>query len=598
MVRSRSSAPVIVAGAAGPTLRRQGRASTGTLLIALSVSWVLVVASLQGGAPFPMLLTIGGVAAAYGLGTLGSRGSPRIVPAAMFGLALVLLLASPVSTLVGGPGEGPFGYANARAAFFLVGGTAGLMLLHRLGGWLALLTLTFTSVMVVIPPLADARTASLMSAVVVGAAVLGPRRVRPRLVLMFAAGLAAAAVLAGIVVAARPEPGGVVSSALGARRVALWGDALDLVGEKPWVGVGPGRFAEVSEVAQRDEDSRWAHNDFLQAGAETGIVGLGLLLAAFAWGFVKLWGSTGPPEQVLLATTALGALAVMASTDYVMHVPVIPMSVAALVGGAIGSPGGHNGRRAAAVARQAVKIAALPWGVLSRRRPGDTVILLYHRVGAGDREIDVPLDLFGDHMAMLADREDARTLDEALAGAGGVVVTFDDGFADFHEHALPVLEQHRIPAVLYLATGLVESGNDALSWPQLEEAVGTGLITVGNHTHNHADLSRLGEGEIEQEIGLCTSLVEERLGVPCRHFAYPWAVGSPLAEQVVRRRFDSASLHAWRTNRRDGMNRYRLGRIPILRADGAFFFRAKLRGMLDAEAIAYRMLGRGPWARA
>ncbi len=90
-------------------------------------------------------------------------------------------------------------------------------------------------------------------------------------------------------------------------------------------------------------------------------------------------------------------------------------------------------------------------------------------------------------------------------------------------------------------------------------------------------------------------LIEDRLGVPCRHFAYPYAVGSACADRAARRLFDSAALEAWRTNRLGRLDPHRLGRTPVLRSDGHAFFRAKVRGLLDAEALLYRSFGRGPW---
>jgi hypothetical protein len=92
-------------------------------------------------------------------------------------------------------------------------------------------------------------------------------------------------------------------------------------------------------------------------------------------------------------------------------------------------------------------------------------------------------------------------------------------------------------------------------------------------------------------------LIEERLGTACEHFAYPWAVGSAAADRAARRLFRSAALDAWRTNRAGRTDPYRLGRVPILRSDGRFFFRRKVRGELDSEALLYRALGRGPWGR-
>jgi peptidoglycan/xylan/chitin deacetylase (PgdA/CDA1 family) len=233
------------------------------------------------------------------------------------------------------------------------------------------------------------------------------------------------------------------------------------------------------------------------------------------------------------------------------------------------------------------------------RKPGDLAILLFHRVGAGDREVDLQGGAFDAMMADIAGRERVLTLDEALEDGsdGGVVITFDDGYRDFHEVALPVLVRHRVPAVLYAATGLVgapELGRDALGWDHLEEAVSTGLVTVGSHTHSHVHLGGASRAVAEEEMRRSKELIEDRLGVPCRHFAYPFAVGSPVAEESARSLFASAAL-GWGTNRRGRIDRHRLQRTPVLRSDGMFFFRAKVRGRLDGEAAVYRAFGRGPW---
>ncbi|HET9557438.1 MAG TPA: polysaccharide deacetylase family protein [Actinomycetota bacterium] len=259
------------------------------------------------------------------------------------------------------------------------------------------------------------------------------------------------------------------------------------------------------------------------------------------------------------------------------------------------------------LARKAVKAAVLPGGIVTRRRPGDVVVLLYHRVVGLGGEIDTPPALFERQLAALADGERVLTLDQALDGdtGGGVVVTVDDGYRDFHDTVLPLLVRYQIPALLYLATGLVAGeGNgagpddpDALSWSQLAEALATGLVTVGAHTHGHTDLSRASEQVCRDEMARSQELVEDRLGVACRHFAYPWAVASPTADRVARELFDSAALDAWRSNRAGAIDPWRLGRTPVLASDGMAFFRAKVKGRLDGEALAYRLLGRGPWRR-
>ena len=247
--------------------------------------------------------------------------------------------------------------------------------------------------------------------------------------------------------------------------------------------------------------------------------------------------------------------------------------------------------------RKGIKALALAAGVFRRADPGDLSIVVYHRIGEGDDEISLPSRVFEGHLSWLAGRGDVVSLDAALAEErGGVVLTFDDGYRDFHDVVVPLLARYRLPALLYLATGLVSSkGHDRLRWTDLRDAVRTGLVEIGAHTHGHVDLSRAGEREASEEMRRSKELIEDELGVPCRHFAYPWAVGSDAADRVARRLFVSAARDAWHVNRRGSIDPYRLGRAPVLRSDGSLFFRAKVRGQLDGEALAYRLLKRGPW---
>src|SRR4051794_5969414 len=91
------------------------------------------------------------------------------------------------------------------------------------------------------------------------------------------------------------------------------------------------------------------------------------------------------------------------------------------------------------------------------------VVLIYHRVGRrSNLEVDLPEHLFAEQMAARAARGGAATLDAALRALDGpmpadrrddpVVVTFDDGTADFTDLVLPILVEHKVPAVLYVAT--------------------------------------------------------------------------------------------------------------------------------------------------
>ena len=225
--------------------------------------------------------------------------------------------------------------------------------------------------------------------------------------------------------------------------------------------------------------------------------------------------------------------------------------------------------------------------IVRARRSGDgCVALIYHRVG---RRSPSPVDLTIDQVRAQFDRiveRGATALDGMLtAGDGPVTVTFDDGTADWPDVVLPELVERRLPATFYVSTDFVErqrpfpDDGRPVSWAGLAEMVSTGLVTIGSHTHTHRVLAAATGAETADELDRSVGLIEERLGVACRHFAYPKAIApSPAAEVVVRRRFASAALAGNRANLPGRTDPYRLGRHGLTVADDHVSFERKLAG--------------------
>ena len=170
---------------------------------------------------------------------------------------------------------------------------------------------------------------------------------------------------------------------------------------------------------------------------------------------------------------------------------------------------------------------------------------------------------------------------------------------------MPVLERHRVPATLYLATDFVERQRtfppDAtpVTWSGLAEALSTGLVTVGSHTHTHALLDRLPDGEVADELDRSIALIGERLGVEAQHFAYPKAVaGSPAADEAVRARFRSAALAGTRANPYGTTDPHRLARSPIQVSDHTRWFHRKAQGGMAVEDGLRRALNRRRYSDA
>ncbi len=134
-------------------------------------------------------------------------------------------------------------------------------------------------------------------------------------------------------------------------------------------------------------------------------------------------------------------------------------------------------------------LSALSFGGLHRLAPGAVrgrgVILTLHRVRpfasalpgyAPNALLEITPEFLDAALERLRDlgfeivalAEAARRL--VHSGPRFAALTFDDGYRDFAEHALPVLERHRAPATLFVCPGFVEGGA-RLWWLELEEAI-------------------------------------------------------------------------------------------------------------------------------
>lgn len=238
--------------------------------------------------------------------------------------------------------------------------------------------------------------------------------------------------------------------------------------------------------------------------------------------------------------------------------------------------------------------------------PAGVVVLIYHRVGGGSAsEVDLDPAVFDAQLAHLAEHHKVLSLDAAIDGLAsgqpieGVVLTFDDGTADFTDMVVPALVKHQLPATLYAATHFIDEGIDfpwgapPTSWAALRDAASTGLVAVGSHTHSHWLLDRLDAETIDGDLDRSVKLISERVGAVPEHFAYPKALpGSPAAELAVRRRFRSAALAASRVNRPGRTDLHRLWRTPVQRSDTPSFFAAKARGGMRLEGELRSLVGR------
>ena len=231
-----------------------------------------------------------------------------------------------------------------------------------------------------------------------------------------------------------------------------------------------------------------------------------------------------------------------------------------------------------------------------RRLQRGTAILMYHAIGR-ERESPgrwvLPKSRFERQLVWLKRRRynvisldefvDAR-INHRLPPPKSVVLTFDDGYADNVDVALPALERYGFAATVFL----VSAAGGAAAWDRAGEAQGRALLTLtdagrvngrlafGGHSRTHRSLPSLDFPELEREISGCRSELETALGVPVTLFSYPYGEKSPEVEQAVVEAGYLAACGIDPGRNRPACDLYDLKRLEIRGTDSLFRFAATL----------------------
>ncbi len=205
------------------------------------------------------------------------------------------------------------------------------------------------------------------------------------------------------------------------------------------------------------------------------------------------------------------------------------------------------------------------WNALQREFGMRLPVLLYHHVGPlrpGTMPgLTVSPQRFERHVRWLARRgytgiRSSDWLRWLREGKGlpekPVLLTFEDGYADLAECALPLLRRYGFSAVVYIVTGQLGGTN---AW---DEARGFGahrLMTVeqirywagqgiefGAHSRTHADLTTLSANELSEEVIGSGKDLESVLGERVVSFAYPYGFHNQEVDDCVRGAFDLAFI--------------------------------------------------------
>lgn len=168
-----------------------------------------------------------------------------------------------------------------------------------------------------------------------------------------------------------------------------------------------------------------------------------------------------------------------------------------------------------------------------------------------------------------------------------VAVTLDDGYADNHSNAWPILAEQEFPATIFVTVGTVGNQNrwmvpdgypprQMLEWSEIREMHAAG-VQIGSHTMTHPKLSTLGRDAAQREVVEAKKTLEDRLGSEIDTFAYPYGELSEETRDIVQE-----AGHSIACSVRPGFNRPNddpllLRRIEVDGTDPAWKVLQKMR---------------------
>jgi peptidoglycan/xylan/chitin deacetylase (PgdA/CDA1 family) len=161
---------------------------------------------------------------------------------------------------------------------------------------------------------------------------------------------------------------------------------------------------------------------------------------------------------------------------------------------------------------------------------------------------------------------------------GLVGLTFDDGYADFGEHALPALARFGFTATVFVITDLLGGSNTwdmagprkpLMTIDQIRHVAKLGM-EIGSHSRRHVSLT--SPCDLIGEVSESRTILEDLTGEQVTGFCYPYGHLNALAVDAVRAAGYHYGCAIWRSPL-TGL--HALPRTYIGDRDGALRLRAK-----------------------
>jgi len=175
-----------------------------------------------------------------------------------------------------------------------------------------------------------------------------------------------------------------------------------------------------------------------------------------------------------------------------------------------------------------------------------------------------------------------------------VVITFDDGYVNFVENALPVLKNYGYTSTVFLVANQLGGTNAwdtkagdieerLMDVSQIQTALSEGT-EFGSHSLDHADLQAVSTAEAWHQIEGSKKRLEDALAIEVESFCYPYGRKTPEVCAMVEKAGYRLACSTEKGLNTEETNHFALRRINIRRDTSVPVFAMKmLRGRKDGR---------------
>ena len=169
------------------------------------------------------------------------------------------------------------------------------------------------------------------------------------------------------------------------------------------------------------------------------------------------------------------------------------------------------------------------------------IVLMYHRFEENKYpSTNIRINNFIEHLNLIKENQfefvNPNHFEKTLLKEKNekkILLTIDDGFKSFYEHAWPILKEQEIPFVLFVSTREVGS-NGYMNWTQIAEIAKEKFVHIGNHSFSHEYLVDQTNEDIIYDINRSITDFKNNLGYNTPFFSYPFGEYSNNFKTIVK----------------------------------------------------------------